>query len=98
MWLDVNFVISQTKLNVITDKITYKSKINYFDRGKVILIHRTVTKLNGTKVRELSAGTEDWDSKKSKTQMCYKLAVRKISLISLENNSFYKVAGILSTT
>ena len=59
MWLDVNFVISQTKLNVITDKITYKSKINYFDRGKVILIHRTVTKLNGTKVQELSAGTED---------------------------------------
>ena len=59
MGLDVNFVIIQTKLNGITGKITYKSKINYFDRGKVILIHRTVTKLNGTKVRELSAGTED---------------------------------------
>ena len=47
MWLDINFVIIQTKLNGITDKITYKSKGNYFDRGKVILIHRAVTKLNG---------------------------------------------------
>ena len=98
MCLDINFVIIQTKLNGITDKITYKSKGNYFDRGKVILIHRAVTKLNGAKVRELSVGTEDWDFKKCKTQICYKLAVRKISLISLENNSFYKVVGVLSTT
>ena len=27
MWLDINFVIIQTKLNGITDKITYKSKV-----------------------------------------------------------------------
>ena len=51
MWLDINFFIIQTKLKgIITDKIAYKSKINYFyqhDRGKVILIQRAVIKLNG---------------------------------------------------
>ena len=60
MWLDINFVIIQTKLKGIADKITYKSKINYFykhDRGRVILIHRVVTKLNRVKSYELSAGT-----------------------------------------
>ena len=80
MWLDINFVIIQTKLKGIADKITYKSKRNYFykhDRGRVILIHRAVTKLNRVKSYELSAGTVGWDSRKSKTQMCYRSAVLK---------------------
>ena len=52
MWLDINFAIIQTKLKGIADKITYKSKRNYFykhDRGRVILIHKAVTKLNRVK-------------------------------------------------